>query len=234
MDLSTITIPRAEARQSYLEYRREAQRTNDLAARGELEELAHAFRIAAKEDLALIALTPTVQRAGTLVRTHVAPIWREGNRQERRTHYLLPKLAIAPVEARFVFSCGVQRDGSVEFIDSLGRRDNYRRGRLHLETSFELPSDFGTGQSVNSWTREAWSAMVPVTPPKHRPSRAFAQCHVLWEADDWTWATVPAPPGDPALLRHVAGDIYAVLATWDLSPLERLVLSGRSLEEAIV
>lgn len=39
---------------------------------------------------------------------------------------------------------------------------------------------------------------------------------------------MPAPPGDPALLKHVGGDIYAVVATWDLSPLERLVLSGRT------
>jgi hypothetical protein len=50
---------------------------------------------------------------------------------------------------------------------------------------------------------------------------------VLWEVEEWTWRTTPRPPGDPALLRHVGGDIYAVEAIWDLTPLEQLVLSGR-------
>lgn len=32
---------------------------------------------------------------------------------------------------------------------------------------------------------------------------------------------------DPALLKHIGGDLYAVLATWDLTELERSVLGGR-------
>ena len=39
---------------------------------------------------------------------------------------------------------------------------------------------------------------------------------------------MPRPPGDPALLRHVGGDVYAVEAVWELTELEKLVLSGRS------
>jgi hypothetical protein len=35
-------------------------------------------------------------------------------------------------------------------------------------------------------------------------------------------------PRDPALLRHVRGDLWAVLATWDLTELERLVLTQRA------
>lgn len=35
------------------------------------------------------------------------------------------------------------------------------------------------------------------------------------------------PPGDPALLKHMGGDLYAILAVWDLSPLERAVLAGK-------
>jgi hypothetical protein len=37
----------------------------------------------------------------------------------------------------------------------------------------------------------------------------------------------PLPPGDPALLRKLGGDLYIVLGTWDLTPLEQAVLSGR-------
>jgi hypothetical protein len=227
--MQQVEIPRAEARQSYLDYRRAAKREDDPVIRNELEAMARAFRIAAKEEHPLIALTPTLTRGGTVPRTIVQ---RRG-RDEYRTHYLLPRLAVCNAAARFVFTLGVERDGAIRFIDSLGRSPRYQRGRIELETGFELPDGYEVGSQIN-WDRSAWSALVPIVPPKHRPARgALENFVVLWEVDDWTWRRVPAPPGDPALLQHVGGDIYAVLATWDLSPLEQLVLSGRKLEEAI-
>jgi len=33
------------------------------------------------------------------------------------------------------------------------------------------------------------------------------------------------PPRDPALIRHIRGDLWAVLAVWDLTELERAVLA---------
>ena len=45
--------------------------------------------------------------------------------------------------------------------------------------------------------------------------------HLLWEP---RWERRPRPPGDPALLKHLAGPLYAVLATWDLTPVEQAVL----------
>jgi hypothetical protein len=44
---------------------------------------------------------------------------------------------------------------------------------------------------------------------------------ILWEAE---WQHVPS---DPLLLRHITGPLYAVLASWDLTELERAVLSRR-------
>jgi len=67
----------------------------------------------------------------------------------------------------------------------------------------------------------AASAIVPSIPPPLRPAGALTRFHVLWEAD-WVQA-----PRDPALLRHIGGDLWAVLAVWDLTELERAVLSGR-------
>lgn len=45
---------------------------------------------------------------------------------------------------------------------------------------------------------------------------------MLFEAE---WR--PEPPKDPALLRHIGGDLYSVVAVWDLTELERAVLAGR-------
>ena len=46
--------------------------------------------------------------------------------------------------------------------------------------------------------------------------------HVLWEAE---WQQVV--PRDPFLLRHIGGDLYSVVAAWDLTDLERSVIAAR-------
>ena len=63
-------------------------------------------------------------------------------------------------------------------------------------------------------------ARVPMIPPRLRADRALANYHILWEAE---WIN---PPRDPLLLRHLGKFFYAVLATWDLTPLEQAVLAG--------
>jgi len=64
-------------------------------------------------------------------------------------------------------------------------------------------------------------SIVPLIPPQLMPKGDLSRYHILWEA---TWEDVPA---DPALLQHLGGDLWAVLAVWDLTPLERAVLRGR-------
>lgn len=69
-------------------------------------------------------------------------------------------------------------------------------------------------------------SQVPIIPPQHRPAKSTLRNHaVLWEVEEW--AVAPRPPGDPALLRNLAGDLWTVEATWDLTELERLVLGHR-------
>lgn len=222
MHLQTVEIPRAQAREAAAEYRRAAKTIDDPARRREFEEIARAYKIAARDGMQMIALTPTIAAGGMVTRTRV---W-----GDRRAHYMLPAIAACRASAAFVYTRGLREDGRLELVDSLYRSSRYRVGRLVLENVGELPAGYTSGWNlVGSWSGEAWQAMVPIVPPKHRPAgtSSLASYLVLWEVDDWQWAKVPAPPGDPALLRHVAGDIYAVLATWDLTELEKLVLSGR-------
>lgn len=74
--------------------------------------------------------------------------------------------------------------------------------------------------------RSRGSTVVPIIPPRFRPRRQarLKGLHVLWEVERWD----PTPPVDPALLRHIRGDLWAVLAVWDLTPLERAVLAQRA------
>lgn len=75
-----------------------------------------------------------------------------------------------------------------------------------------------------SQRRRSGRTVVPLIPPQHRPRRTRLHLfHILWEVEKWD----PTPPVDPALLRHIRGDLWSVVATWDLTDLERAVLSAR-------
>jgi hypothetical protein len=71
-----------------------------------------------------------------------------------------------------------------------------------------------------------WAAILPLIPPRLRPPHGLDNYHLLWEAV-WTRPRTRRAPGDPALLKHIGGDLWAVLAVWDLTPLEQAVLEMR-------
>jgi len=228
MNLSTVEIPRTGARQRAAEYRRAARGTADPVRRHEFEEIARCYSLAAREDLALIDLDRTIAEGGTTVRTQIV---NKGTASERRYDYLLPRLAACRSSADFVYCLGVDREGRCTFSDSLNRREDYRAGVITVEGLDVRPDGYADNWNASRvWTQwQAWAAMVPIVPPEHQPRRggSLTSYVTLFEVEDWRWKVPPRPPGDPALLRHVGGSIYAVLAVWDLTELEQLVLSGR-------
>jgi hypothetical protein len=69
---------------------------------------------------------------------------------------------------------------------------------------------------------EVQRALVPTIPAHLRPAGDLSEFHILFEAE---WDK-HAPP-DPLLLKHVGGQMYTVLAQWDLTDIEKAVLEGR-------
>lgn len=69
------------------------------------------------------------------------------------------------------------------------------------------------------WSR--WTALTPTIPPWLRPPN-LSDYFILWEAE---WRAGVAP-GDPALPKRITQDLFVVLATWDLSPVEKAVLEA--------
>jgi hypothetical protein len=126
----------------------------------------------------------------------------------------LPRLAACRADARWCYTEGAAYDGSITFrMDRVSlTRDDRRRVRLPAGT---LPAP----RRVR-W--QTFAGMVPMVPPPLRPAGSLAGHHILW---DVTWQQLP--PEDPALLKHIGGDLYAVVAVWHLTELERAVLSGR-------
>jgi hypothetical protein len=85
----------------------------------------------------------------------------------------------------------------------------------------DVPFDWGSAK-ISDWSRE-FAAKVPMVPAPLRPAADLSGFHILWEAE---WDRVA--PRDPALLKRLSRGLYAVLSTWDLTPVERAVLAGRS------
>lgn len=123
----------------------------------------------------------------------------------------LPRVAIARASWEWVvFSSKGQ--GAGEFLRS-PRGCHYGPWPAVL-----LPNGtFPQGASRAPWRARA---LVPTIPPKLRPAR-LEDYHILWEAE-WQRA-----PRDPMLLKYLSGNLYAVLAVWDLTPLEQAVLGSR-------
>lgn len=71
--------------------------------------------------------------------------------------------------------------------------------------------------------RSGLKAPVPKVPARFMPARGLKNYHILWEVEDWE-----VIPKDPILLKQIRGSkhLFAVMAVWDLTDLERAVLRG--------
>lgn len=223
MELTTLEVPADVARREYLAYRKLVREHRNA----EDEQMMRAYRAASKGQR-LIRL-PDVILAGGLHYGDPREMTRYDSQAKghvRTGRWLVtafPRLAVARADVRHVYCSGVQSDGSIEFdYNARGSAHRATRQRFDLRPGTVPNSELPGGvHEFHTSTRKV--AMVPSIPAALRPSTALGNFHILWEAE---WKVRPIPPGDPALLKHVGGDLYAVLAVWDLSPLEQAVLAG--------
>lgn len=122
-----------------------------------------------------------------------------------------PRLAICRASAGY---CWFESLGS-----EVSWRDKQERWSLRSNSRrmVRLPRGVFTGNVTGKTLR----AIVPCVPPRFRPRGNLSGYRILWEAE---WETVPV---DPMLLKPLGGTLYAVLAHWDLTPLEQAVLQRR-------
>ena len=134
-----------------------------------------------------------------------------------------PRLALCRADALTCVAT-MGHDGSVT-MSADDARTRHRRGPawtvMQSRNVLHWPArSFAALPSRGKWRA---ASLVP-TPPLHlRPKRGLANYHVLWEAN-WT----PTPPGDPLLLRRIGqADLWLVVASWDLTAVEKAALSTR-------
>jgi hypothetical protein len=208
MDLTTFEMDKTEARRKFLEYRR-AVRERHTA---EDAEIMRGYRaLAAGKQV--IKLSETVREGGLKELRH------RNRNSGQETVRLVPNLAVARASAKECWTFGVNADGRLEMRGKREMPESNRRDRIVIG-GFDVSDGVQAG-----WWRPDIRAVVPFIPPPLRPADKLANYHILWEAL-WAYSRPPIPE-DPALLKRIGGDLYAVVAVWDLTPLERAVLSTR-------
>jgi hypothetical protein len=214
MDLQTIEMPVEEAQAAFEEYR-DALKADTHArycdVRNEYERLDRAIMRGYKEIAKgnpLIKLSEAVVAGGAIELTWTHEWWQDGRIHRQERSGIFPRIAVCRADARHCFTTGVNGDGVVIFRADNGRK---KADQIVVE-GFEGPEKV---------QYRSHRAIVPTIPPPFRPPHKLSGYHILWEAD---WENVA--PEDPALLKHLGGDLYAVLAVWDLTELERAVLGG--------
>lgn len=83
---------------------------------------------------------------------------------------------------------------------------------IALPTSLKWPS-LGIGTTT-------LRTRVPFIPPVIRPKDSLEKYHILFEVPDWEEYS-----SDPFLLRHIAGWLFVVCGEWELTDLERSLLT---------
>jgi hypothetical protein len=190
-------MDRNVARQAVVAYRRAMQEARSERARAEDEAILRGYR--------------AIARGQTIISLH------DAIRAGGEFSNFLPKIAIARADEPRIT---VHRygDGSLIFGRNITRtwrtRRNMGRGLRELPVG-TLPRH----GSIPASSPLVSNAIVPIIPPELRPNAGLERYWILFEAE---WS--PIAPHDPALLRDLGGGLYAVLATWELTDLEKTVL----------
>lgn len=198
MNISEISLDRDQAKTAFLAYREQVQKRHSK----EDEAIMRGYR-ALSQGKHLIHLTQTIKQGGTEVR-----------KPRYGASVTLPRLAVCRAHIKWCWIV-TNDDGSCVFQE--------KKGWLHHNARVNnrrLPA--GTLGDSNRYTRCEFKAMVPVVPAELRPAVHLRNYHILWEAE-WT----SEPPIDPYLLKHIGGDLYAIVAHWNLTELERAIMSER-------
>jgi hypothetical protein len=225
--LPTIALPPEEAKRKLLEYRA-ALRDLPASARQKADQLlAQAFYHAA-QGKAIISLTAAMHLGGLEPFEYTTTAWGPApdyRRLELKRQGQRPRLAIGPALAPTCYMIVGRLNGGWHAVYRERPEDGGNQGQTrtvskdgkHIQVAWSetlLPSD-------PSRYCEA-RAKTPYIPPALR-RRSLSGLHVLWEAE-WTTFGITPEPRDPALLKHIGGDLFVVLDAWDLTDLEMAVL----------
>lgn len=206
MDVPTIAMDKDEALKKLDAYRRQLRRRVDA----EYEAAVAGYE-------ALAVGTPLVNLSEAFAHAGLGDDGR-------------PRLAIARADRNQVM-VSVRRG----FLEFNALKNPYKLrydGTLIIHVSFDNLINAGLFQNfvdaMQDLSTKRGYAIVPMVPADVRPKGNLRDYFILWEVEQWSDRPLTAQPDfDPFLLKHIHGDLYAVVAEWDLTELERVIMTGR-------
>lgn len=150
---------------------------------------------------------------------------------------LHPRLAISRADRDTVYFHRQHYDNTAFFssserffVNASNKAAQSRRDQFAFHPG-DLPRvpDSEVWSKAHPLYREVVKATVPIIPPQHRPTEGTLSGYsILWEVEKWE--ALPRPqraPGDPMLLKPLAqSGLYAVMAHWDLTDIEKMALGA--------
>lgn len=200
MNVSTLTMDPTQAREKLCAYRADLHKDSEAV----YQEAAAAYERLAKGQV-LLRLSQTIAEGGI----------DENNR---------PRLAICRADRKEVKVSKMWMDDSLMF--QAGPFNWNGAPHYSIRQAPQLTRRVVMRHKVKEFA--PGYALVPMVPADVRPKHGqLKDWFVLWEVDHWAdKPQLAKAPVDPFLLEHVGGDLYAVLAQWDLTPLEQAILEG--------
>jgi hypothetical protein len=130
-----------------------------------------------------------------------------------------PRLAVACIRhGSKVARCDYNENGSVTFSVEPNARSSWEQKDYVSLPTATLPV-WKREQPLNDYEK-TFRTMIPVVPPKYLPDVKDLQNYfILWEVKNWK-----SLPRDPILLRKISEFAFVVLAAWDLTDAERVIL----------
>ncbi len=205
MNVSIFTMDKAEAEKKLLAYRTQLKKR----ANNEYELAVKAYEMVAKGQ-AILNIVDAFQQTGL-------------------GEDLRPKLAIARADRQEVAVNVDVRERRLSFsTHANGFWSASYRGDLLVRVPFTFTAE--QEKALIASYRKSGFALVPMIPADVRPAKGQDSDYmILWEVEKWANRSLTSPaPRDPYLLKHIAGELYAVVAEWDLTELERAIMSGRN------
>lgn len=196
MNVSTIVVPQEQAETKYAEYRK-------LPAAQKSES-----------DYVLQKVWKAASAGSPII--NVAEAFRETGLNEKGE----PKLAIARASWSNVWAHPGHGHPAYWTPGAIGFScEEYFNEKAHVR-DYATPRNTFPADRMTKANR-LFSA-VPHMPPDVRPKNNFDLYHILFEVDEWT----EKYPVDPFLLRRIAGDLFVVVAEWELTELEASILGS--------
>lgn len=199
MDIATVSMPENEAEEVYRQYLK-VVKTRKEKYLEDLKKVYHAL----KEGKKIIDIYEAFKKTG---------IKEDGN----------PKLAISPANERTVVF--VKEAGGAGLFTENGRWVNEKvvDVRLPSQTFPEWETEKVEGRSWENIKDEKIVTNVPLIPAHLIPEGRLENYHILWEVDEWREI---AKAVDPFLLKRINANTFIVLAAWDLTEVEQIVMRG--------